>query len=214
MRDDEGIISKDMVIKTSICIYWLFCFIAMMLIITNRKYIYSLLNPSFESPDKEKGYKVSLLLGWIVTLAASGAYISFTRKYETGNYEIIDLIVFSVFNGILEQFMFIFWFFLGCYIGKIISSSNNKLIFTLGYISYAMFSGIIHALFWIKVLPSHEPAIIIMPVFLSIMSLVWMWLVWRYRAVMAIIIMHMFIDFITVGHLNFAWFESFQIIGL
>jgi hypothetical protein len=55
-----------------------------------------------------------------------------------------------------------------------------------------------------------QPALV-MPVLLLIMSLVWMWLFWRYRTVVAIMAMHMVIDFLTIGHLNFPWFEPHQL---
>jgi hypothetical protein len=46
---------------------------------------------------------------------------------------------------------------------------------------------------------------------LPFMSLFWMWLFWRYQAIVAIIAMHVAIDFLTVGHLHFPWFESIQL---
>jgi hypothetical protein len=201
-----------MAIETNIWIYWLFCAIATFLLITNRKFAYTLLSPDLDSSTKDKNYTISLILGWITTLLAATGYILLTRKYETGAYAIPDLFLFSFSNGILEQFMFIFWLLLGCYLGKMYAPRSSKLIFTFGYISYAIFSGLIHAFFWTTVLPRHEPVSAIMAVALSTMSLVWMWLFWRYRAVIAIIAMHIVIDFLMIGHLHFTWFESIQLI--
>lgn len=64
----------------------------------------------------------------------------------------------------------------------------------------------------VKVLPPHQP-VSLMALALATMSLVWMWLAWRYRAIVAIITMHMAIDFLTTGHLHFTWFEPFQLIS-
>ena len=133
-----------MAIETNIWIYWLFCAIATIAIVKNREFVEPLLSPSLNSPQKAQNYKISLIVGWIITLMATIAYILFTRKYETGAYEIPDLLVFSVCNGVLEQFMFIFWLLLGCYVGKLYAPNIPKLIFTFGYISHAIFSGIIH----------------------------------------------------------------------
>jgi hypothetical protein len=180
--------------------------------LVTRTLYFRLLSPNFNSLQKDKNYTIALTLGWITTLLAATVYILFTRKYETGAYEIPDLLMFAFSNGVLEQFMFIFWLLLGCYIGKRYAPNSPKLIFTFGYISYAIFSGLIHAFFWTTVLPRHEPVSAIMAVALSIMSLVWMWLFWRYRAVIAIIAMHIVIDFLMIGHLHFNWFESFQLI--
>ncbi|NJM68708.1 MAG: hypothetical protein HC851_25130 [Acaryochloris sp. RU_4_1] len=192
-----------MAIESIVWIYWLCCLAATALMISNRTVVYGLLSPASELPYQDKGYPISLILGWLATLATSIAYVLFTRKYETGTYEIADLVAFSVSNGILEQFMFIFWFLLGCYIGKILVPNRPKFIFTSGYISYAIFSGLIHVLFWIQVLPAHKPVTVLMALLLSTMSLLWMWLVWRYRALLSIIAMHIVIDFLTIGHLNF-----------
>ena len=135
-----------MTIETTIWIYWAFCLMAMSLVITNRKFAYSLLAPNSDSSASKlshqaKGYKIFLILGWATTLLAAAGYILLTRKYETGPYEIFDLLTFTFSNGILEQFMFIFWFLLGCYIGKITAPNNPKLIFISGYLVYAVFSG-------------------------------------------------------------------------
>jgi chlorophyllide a hydrolase len=198
-------------IETIIWIYWLFCLIATILVIANREFAYNLLSPNSELSHKEKGYQLSVILGWVITLLVATGYVLLTRKNETGSYQIWDLLVFSFSNGVLEQFMFIFWFLLGCYIGNLYAKNNPKLIFISGYMSYAVFSGLVHAFFWVKVLPDHEPVTVLMALLLAAMSLIWMWLVWRYRAVLAIIAMHIVIDFIMVGHLHFPWFESFQI---
>lgn len=199
-----------MAIETNIWIYWFFCAIATSLIISNRKFAYELLSPDSDSPQKDTDYKIALSLGWITTLIAASGYILLTRKYETGAYEIPDLLFFSFSNGMLEQFMFVFWLLLGCYLGKLYAPNNPKLIFTFGYISYAIFSGLIHAFFWTSVLPAHHPVSGIMAVALGLMSFVWMWLFWRYRAIVAIVSMHIVIDFLMIGHLHFTWFEPLQ----
>ncbi|MFQ4141582.1 hypothetical protein [Chlorogloeopsis sp. ULAP02] len=201
-----------MAIETSVWIYWLLCLLATALIVANRKFVYKLLSPYSASLYLDKGYTISLTLGWIATFLTSTVYILFTRKYETGTYKFSDILVFSFTNGVLEQFMFIFWFLLGCYIGHITLSKNHKLVFIFGYISYVIFSGLIHALFWTKVLPLHKPATVVMISTLATMSLIWMWLAWRYRAIVAIIAMHILIDFLMIGHLHFTWFDSLQLI--
>jgi chlorophyllide a hydrolase len=193
-------------IETGVWIYWLFCLVAVIVVIQNRSIAQELLCPEAVTLRNTREYSLFLVLGWLTTLLAGAGYVLLTHKYEEGNYRFIDLVAFSFFNGALEQFMFIFWFLLGCYIGKLKVPDSPRLIFTFGYLGYAIFSGLIHAYFWVRVLPSHEPALI-MPLALAVMSLSWMWLIWRYQAVIAIIAMHITIDFITVGHLNFPWFE-------
>ena len=201
-----------MAIESIVWCYWALCLALTALMISNRKLIYGLLSPASGAVYKGNGYPISLILGWTATLTTAIIYILFTRKYETGPYEIPDLITFSFSNGILEQCMFIFWFLLGCYIGKNFAPNHPRIIFSSGYFVYAIFSGLIHAFFWIQVLPAHKPVSAAMAILLSIMSLLWMWLVWRYRALFSIMAMHITIDFLTIGHLNFHWFESIQLI--
>ncbi len=198
-----------MAIETSLWIYWLFCAIAAFIVISKRKFAYGLLSPDSDSSHHQKNYIISLILAWLFTLLASAIYILFTIKKETGPYELPELISFSLLNGILEQFMFIFWFLLGCYLAQLKFPKHSIFIFILGYLGYFIYSGLIHPLFWFQVLPDHEP-FIPMVFILPFMSLFWMWLLWRYQAVLAIVAMHIMIDFLTVGHLHFPWFESLQ----
>jgi chlorophyllide a hydrolase len=199
-----------MAIEMSIWIYWLACGLATILLLINRQSIPKLLSPFLDSPQRQKGYSLALILGWSATLLAAFGYVLLTRKEVSGSYQIQDLLLFSLLNGILEQLMFVFWFLLGCWIGKQLGIQSPWKNFGLGFLSYSIYSGAIHALFWFKVLPAHQPSLV-MPFILFIMSLVWMWLFWRYRAVVAIIAMHMVIDFLTIGHLNFPWFEPYQL---
>ncbi len=196
-------------IETPIWIYWLICAIATVTVVSKRKLAYELLSPDSNESQSSKGYAISLALGWGATLLASAVYILFTVKNETGPYLFPDLISFSLLNGILEQFMFIFWFLVGCYIAQRWFPRDSIKVFAIGYISYCLYSGIIHPFFWFQVLPNHEP-FTPMAAILPFMSAFWMWLLWRYRAIAAILAMHIMIYFLTVGHLHFTWFESAQ----
>jgi hypothetical protein len=193
-------------IEASIWIYWLFCSVATVLVVANRKVWYSLLSPALDSSDAKRGYFITLILSWVATLLTSAIYVVFTVKEVAGSYQLSDLFLFSVLNGVLEQFMFVFWFLLGCFLGLKQSPNQPIRVFIYGYISYVLYSGLIHPLFWFQVLPEHQlfaPMAAILP----FMSLFWMWLLWRYRAIVSIVLMHIVIDFLMIGHLNFAWFE-------
>jgi hypothetical protein len=199
-----------MTVETEIWIYWLFCAIAGVAVITNWNFIDGLLHHNSALLSQRQGYTISLILGWLLTLLAAIAYIFFTDKFAAGSYQISDLILFVVSNGILEQLMFIFWFLLGCYLGSLYDPKNLKVIFISGYISTFIFSGLIHRFFWLAVLPPHKfVAPVIVPL-LAVASLAWMWLLWRYRAVWAIVAMHAVMDFVAIGHLHFRWFEALQ----
>ncbi|HEY9625441.1 MAG TPA: hypothetical protein V6C78_34295 [Crinalium sp.] len=199
-----------MAIEMPIWIYWFICGLATALILINQQSIPKLLSPVLNSSQRQQGYSLALTLGWVATLFAALGYILLTHKEVAGSYQIQDLLVFSLLNGTLEQLMFIFWFLLGCWLAFRWSIQATWKIFGLGFLSYSLYSGAIHAFFWVKVLPAHQPALVI-PVVLFFMSLAWMWLFWRYCALGAIIGMHVALDFLAVGHLHFAWFEPYQL---
>lgn len=198
-----------MAIELSLWIYWAFCGVAAVLLWANHPFALSLLSP--DSGSSRQGYPLALSLGWGATLATAAIYVLFTVKTLEGPYRILDLAVFSVLNGVLEQLMFVLWFLLGCYLGKQWFSDRPLGEFSTGYLSYVLYSGLIHPFFWFAVLPEHQPFLPMVAI-LPLMSFFWMWLYWRYRDLLSIIVMHIVIDWITVGHLHFAWFEPFQVV--
>ena len=201
-----GIKPKIMAIEINIWIYWLFCTLAMLSVILNKNFVYSLLRSNSSYPQKDGNYINLLIGGWITTFLASISYVIFTSKNAAGTYQISDLLAFSVLNGILEQFMFVFWFLIGCYLARLRTSKNSSYVFIWGYVCFFIFAGFIHAFFWIKVLPKHKPATAIIIPLLSIMSYFWMRIYWQFKKIMPTIFMHIFVDFITIGHLHFSWF--------
>lgn len=197
-----------MAIEPEIWIYWGCCCVpALFLALWVSRYrpvADGLISPDVDDRD---GYLSALVMGWGVTLLTSVIYVLFTQKYVDGAYRLTDLTLFSVANGVLEQLMFVFWFLVGSYLGQRLFPKQPLRSFWVGYLSYVIYSGLIHPLFWVQVLPSHEPFLPMIGI-LPLMSLFWMWLLWRYRAVIAIVAMHIVIDFLTIGHLHFPWFES------
>ena len=71
-------------------------------------------------------------------LAAIG-YVVLTRKDAAGFYQVQDLTVFALLNGSLEQLMFVFWFLLGCLVGKLLRVESAWKIFGLGFLSYSIY---------------------------------------------------------------------------
>jgi chlorophyllide a hydrolase len=202
-----------MEIETPVWFYWLACGGAIAILFVKRQQIPSLLSPDLTLPQPQKGFIPALLLSWVATFAAAIAYIVLTQKQAPGSYHIPDLMLFTTFNGVLEQLMFVFWFLLGCWIAHQLKIQSGWKVFGLGFLVYSIYSALIHGLFWVNVLPPHEimSGIAIRMGLLMVMSCLWMWLVWRYRAFAVTILMHCTIDFLSIGHLHFAWFEPYQL---
>jgi chlorophyllide a hydrolase len=202
-----------MSIAASVWYYWLVCGLATMLLWVNWQRVPSLLSPTFKINNSREGYVETLMTGWITTVLTALVYILFTHKQAPGAYQLSDLIAFSFFNGVLEQLMFVVCFLLGCWLGYLLKMQSWQ-IFVSGFLSFSVYAGLIHGLFWMAVLPSHQivDAIGIPFAVLILMSFVWMQLFWRYQAVLAIIAMHIFLDFLSIGHLHFSWFDAYQLI--
>jgi chlorophyllide a hydrolase len=194
-------------IEWSIWIYWGLCLVATLTVAAHRRVANGLLWPPSSSATVRRGYRRSLALAWALTVLTAGAYVLLTHKLQTGPYTMADLIAFALLNGVLEQLMFIFWFLAGCWLAKSWRAKRPRAQFFVGYLTFAVYSGLIHAWFWIKVLPPHVPAGAVVVPALSLMSLSWMWLLWRYRAIIAIVAMHVALDFVMVGYLHSHWFE-------
>jgi chlorophyllide a hydrolase len=202
-----------MLIGTSVWCYWLVCGCATSLLWMNWQHIPSLLGPAFGQCHSRQDYIQTVLVGWVTTLLTAIVYILFTHKQASGGYRFFDLLTFSFLNGVLEQLMFAFCFLVGCWLGCCFDLRPWQ-IFGTGFFCFCIYAGLIHGLFWVTVLPSHYivDAIGIPFAVLLLMSFVWMQLLWRHRAITAIITMHIFLDFLTIGHLHFSWFEAYQLI--
>jgi hypothetical protein len=196
-----------MVIETSVWIYWCFCLIAAALVISNRESISALLSPDSCSRRPNKGRLISIALAWIASMLTVAAYILFTQKLADGSYRLTDVVVFALLNGILEQFMFVFWFLLGCWLMRKVTR-RPLLVFLGGYFAFVAYSGPIHILFWFKILPQNVPAAAPMAVLFTTMSLLWMWVFWRYRGLASVISMHIVIDFLMTSHLHSDFFAA------
>ncbi len=191
-------------------IYWICCGLVSGVLVLNWPRWVQLLEPP--SVDRSgPGYVALLIFGWLSTLGTGICYVLFTQKLVNGPYQVPDLVTFSCVNGILEQGMFIFWFILGLLLAERLRITRPIWRFTLGFVSYSLYSGLIHSLFWSQFLPDHIPAGGLIVCLLLVMSGIWMGLVWRYQAIVSIVLMHIVVDFITVGHLHFHWFEGLSL---
>lgn len=193
-------------IEAPFWIYWLLCGVICSFLIRHHRFWLGLL-PSGAELRAGQGYQVAVISAWAMTLITGIYYVLTIQKQGQGSYQLIDLILFSGLNGSVEQGMFIFWFLLGVYGADQIRMTRSALRFTAGFISYSIYSGAIHAGFWSRFLPEHTCAGPILITCFLMMSLTWMVLLWRYTAILSLILMHGVIDFITVGHLQFDGFN-------
>ncbi|NTW69257.1 MAG: hypothetical protein HGB23_05335 [Chlorobiaceae bacterium] len=122
----------------------------------------------------------------------------------------LTVLVFSIGNGIAETFMFYAVFRLGTMLmGKV--TQNPWALFFTGFIFFMVYSGLIHGLFWINILPEHvvqtspyKP--FFMPVQLMIASS-WALAFFWYRDIRTVIFLHALVDLTMVYNVRFSLFN-------
>jgi len=96
-----------------------------------------------------------LLLAGSLIIVALNAWVYSNSTYSSGRpLDLWTLLVFSIGNGIAETFMFYAVFRLGTALaGK--ATSNPWILFSAGFLLFVIYSGLIHGMFWINILPEH-----------------------------------------------------------
>lgn len=118
-------------------------------------------------------------------------------------------LIFSIGNGVAETFMFYAVFRLGqTIIGKV--TNNAWAGFALGFLFFMIYSGIIHGLFWLPILPEHvvqtspfKP--FFMPIQLMI-ALSWALSFFWYRDIRTVFLLHAVVDLTMIMNVKFSMF--------
>jgi chlorophyllide a hydrolase len=152
-----------------------------------------------------------LLLGFSVVILALNAYVYSNSTTDGGRtLDPASLVVFSIGNGIAETFMFYAMFRLG---QNIVAgfTSNQWAGFALGFLFFMIYSGIIHGLFWLPLLPEHvvqtSP---FKPFFMPVQLLIatsWALSFFWYRDVRTVIFLHAIVDLTMAWNVKFSMFH-------
>ncbi|RXK80661.1 hypothetical protein EST62_12520 [Chlorobaculum sp. 24CR] len=153
--------------------------------------------------------RIGLIIFSVVILALN-AYI-YTNSTTDGG-RILDgwsVLIFSVGNGIAETFMFYAVFRLGqSLIGKV--TDNQWAGFIVGFLFFMIYSGLIHGLFWLNILPEHvvqtssfKP--FFMPIQLMI-ALSWALAFFWYRDLRTVFVLHALVDLTMIMNVKFSMF--------
>lgn len=151
------------------------------------------------------------LLGASLLIIAINAWVYSHSTTDGGRpLDPLTVVVFSIGNGIAETFMFYAVFRLGTMLtGKV--TQNPWALFFTGFIFFMVYSGLIHGLFWINILPEHvvqtspyKP--FFMPVQLMIASS-WALAFFWYRDIRTVIFLHALVDLTMVYNVRFSLFN-------
>jgi len=153
--------------------------------------------------------RIGLLIFSVVILGLN-AYIYSNSTTDGGRtLDVWSALIFSVGNGIAETFMFYAMFRLGqTLIGKV--TKNQWAGFAVGFLFFMIYSGLIHGLFWLAILPEHvvqtspfKP--FFFPIQLMI-ALSWALAFFWYRDLRTVFVLHAIVDLTMIMNVKFSMF--------
>jgi len=154
--------------------------------------------------------RIALLVASLLIIAINAWVYSHSTTDGGRALDPLTVLVFSIGNGIAETFMFYAVFQLGATLtGKV--TQNPWATFLVGFFCFMAYSGLIHGLFWINILPEHvvqtspyKP--FFMPVQLLIASS-WALAFFWYRDIRTVIFLHALVDLTMVMNVKFSLFN-------
>ncbi len=152
-----------------------------------------------------------MLLAASVVIVAINAWVYSHSTTDGGRaLEPLTVLVFSIGNGIAETFMFYAVFRLGMLLADRFTQ-NPWALFITGFLFFMIYSGLIHGLFWLNILPEHvvqtspwKP--LFMPVQLMIAGS-WALSFFWYRDIRSVILLHALVDLTMVCNVKFSLFS-------
>ncbi len=100
------------------------------------------------------------ILYLVLTFAFSQTLYVFVARHDNRPVRVIPTVIFSLGNGFFETLAFVFVYWLGATIGSALvglfaPAAASVAGFILGLIFFAIYGGLIHGLFWLRLLPPH-----------------------------------------------------------
>ena len=181
--------------------YWAFAFLVGILFF--KKDILAF-NREFDSR------RIALLATSLIVVAIN-AWV-YTHSTTDGGRALdpLTVLVFTIGNGIAETFMFYAVFRLGELLaGRF--TQNSWALFITGFLFFIIYSGLIHGLFWINILPEHVvQTSLYKPFFMPIQLLIagsWALSFFWYRDIRSVIFLHALVDLTMVCNVKFSLFN-------
>jgi chlorophyllide a hydrolase len=162
------------------------------------------------SPNwRYEGRRLTLLSVSLALLAVNAAVYSKSVFDGGRTIDLASVLIFSLGNGIAETI----WFYAAFSFGRDLAerfAAGRHVQFVAGLLTFMLYSGLIHGLFWMTVLPEHiaiasEFRPFLMPVLLAI-TLSWaLWFYW-YRDLHTVMVLHALIDITMICNVKFSMF--------
>ena len=150
------------------------------------------------------------LLGASLLIVAFNAWVYTNSTFDGGRpLDIASVIVFTIGNGIAETFLFYAFFVIGEKLAGLVTE-NPWALFIAGFVSFMIYSGFIHGLFWIDILPEHvNQASPLKPLFMPTQILIagsWALSFFWYRDLPSVFVLHGLVDLTMILNVKFSLF--------
>lgn len=163
------------------------------------------------SPGPEFDGRRKILLGLSVVILGLNAFVYSNSTTDGGrSLEPLSVLIFSIGNGIAETFMFYAMFRMGAALAAKLTP-NRWAGFAIGFVFFMIYSGIIHGLFWLPILPEHvvqtSPY---KPFFMPVQLLIatsWALSFFWYRDIRTVILLHAVVDLTMAWNVKFSMFH-------
>jgi hypothetical protein len=154
--------------------------------------------------------RITLLAASLIVVAINAWVYSHSTTDGGRTLDWLTVLVFSIGNGIAETFMFYALFRLGTALaGRF--TQNPWALFITGFICFIIYSGLIHGLFWINILPEHVvQTSVYKPFFMPVQMLIagsWALSFFWYRDIRSVIFLHALVDLTMVCNVKFSLFN-------
>lgn len=153
--------------------------------------------------------RIALIAASLVVVAINAWVYSHSTTDGGRPLDLLTVLVFSIGNGIAETFMFYAVFSLGTALVSRVTQ-NAWALFFAGFLCFVVYSGLIHGLFWINILPEHvvqtSPY---KPFFMPIQMMIagsWALSFFWYRDIRTVILLHALVDVTMVANVKFSMF--------
>jgi hypothetical protein len=161
-------------------------------------------NPQFDAR------RIVLLIFSLVIIALNAWVYSHSTTDGGRSLDFLTVLVFSIGNGVAETFMFYAMFRAGAFLASRVTG-NEWAQFIAGFFLFMIYSGLIHGLFWINILPEHvvqtSPY---KPFFMPVQLLIagsWALNFFWYRDIHTVIFLHALVDLTMAWNVKFALFN-------
>ncbi|UZJ38720.1 hypothetical protein [Prosthecochloris sp. SCSIO W1103] len=187
-------------IPMKIFAYWFIAIVVGLLFFRKETFTF---NANFDTRRK-------VLLSLSLLIVAFNAFVYTNSTYDGGRpLDIASVLLFTFGNGIAETFMFYAAFVIG---EKLVgfASKNSMALFIGGFVFFMVYSGLIHGLFWIELLPEHvNQESPLKPLFMPTQILIagsWALSFFWYRDLPSVFVLHGLVDLTMILNVKFSLF--------